>query len=136
MKIKTPPRKRPEENVIPLINVVFLMLVFFLVAGTLKSFSTKDIKLIDVQDEEKHNSKNVMMHIRSDGIILFNGQEFTREQLKEILTDSFALSHGDKPFYVIADRETDAVGLLEILEIVKGAGIKKVQLVAIRKGNK
>ncbi len=136
MKIKTPPRKRPEENVIPLINVVFLMLVFFLIAGTLKSFSTKEIKLIDVQDEEKHSSKNVMMHIKADGAILFNGRELTREQLTDMLTVSFTQDHGDKPFYVIADREVDAVLLLEILEIVKGAGIQKVQLVAIRKGSK
>ncbi len=136
MKIKTPPRKQPEENIIPLINIVFLMLVFFLIAGTLKSFSTKDIKLIDVQDEEKHNSKNVLLHIKADGEVILNGQDISREELIDMLSPAFTKEHADKPFYIIADRELDGVKLLEILELIKTSGINKLQLVAIRKGGK
>ncbi len=34
MRMKSPQRREPPENTIPLINVVFLMLIFFLFAGS------------------------------------------------------------------------------------------------------
>jgi biopolymer transport protein ExbD len=35
MQFSEPPRKTPSENLLPMINVVFLLLIFFLIAATL-----------------------------------------------------------------------------------------------------
>ncbi len=33
MDFRDPPRRRPEENLLPMINVIFLLLIFFLIAA-------------------------------------------------------------------------------------------------------
>lgn len=33
MDFREPPRRRPEENLLPMINVIFLLLIFFLIAA-------------------------------------------------------------------------------------------------------
>ncbi len=35
MDFRDPPRRKPEENLLPMINVIFLLLVFFLMAARL-----------------------------------------------------------------------------------------------------
>ena len=39
------PQRRPYESVVPLINVVFLLLIFFLLAGTLQPTDDVDVDL-------------------------------------------------------------------------------------------
>lgn len=133
MKIKTRPKKQREENVIPLINVVFLMLIFFLIAGTMRPFAMKDIKLADVKDAEKQHSKAVQMRIFADGVIVIGENSVPKEDLVLFLKANARHFANDKPFYILADKELEGSLLIEILKLVSEAGVPNTRLVAIRK---
>jgi len=48
MRLQQPQKKPREENLVPLINFVFLMLVFFLVAGSLREFQSRGVKPVEI----------------------------------------------------------------------------------------
>ena len=133
MKLKKRPKKPREENVVTLINIVFLMLIFFLIAGTLRQFETKDIKLAQIEDEEKQNAKSVQMRITADGTIFIGETIIELDKLTETLKLSLSPERKQKPFYILVDRELDGIKLIEVLKHVGKSEIKNVKLVAVRK---
>ncbi len=67
------PRTRSGgEPTIALINVVFLMLVFFMIAGTMAPPLDKDVKLVDTADLENAPPPDALV-IRADGAMFYRG---------------------------------------------------------------
>ena len=64
-----------KENTIPLINVVFLMLVFFLIAGTIAPSNDKDINPVTALLERQTPPKEAIS-MREDGTLYFQGSVF------------------------------------------------------------
>ena len=73
-------RKRRQnskrEPTITLINIVFLMLVFFMVSGTLAPPMNRDIKLVNTADLEGRPPPNALV-IDADGGLSFRGKHQT-----------------------------------------------------------
>lgn len=133
MQLKRPLKKEREENIIPLINVVFLMLMFFLIAGALKSFSTQDIKLPNLKQAEKLQRDAMQLLISEDGSLVFDGQTILKNDLQNYLSRNFSNLKEAKSLSIIADKNLEASVLIEVLEAIKAADVEKVNLIAIRK---
>ena len=66
-------RKREKaEPTIALINIVFLMLIFFLVAGTLAQPLDTDLKLVNTQDLD-HAPPQAALVVHADGTLSYRG---------------------------------------------------------------
>ena len=63
---------RQKENTIPLINVVFLMLVFFLIAGTIAPSNDEDINPVTAL-LERQTPPEEAISMRADGALYFRG---------------------------------------------------------------
>lgn len=73
MRLERAKSDRRSENTIPLINVVFLMLVFFLIAGTIAPANDHEVspvksKIVDQIPPEEAIS------LRKDGTLFFQGE--------------------------------------------------------------
>lgn len=75
MRLATPPRNKPEPT-IALINVVFLMLVFFLVAGQIARPTDREVTLIDA-DLPSANVPDDALVLRADGTLQWRGEPTT-----------------------------------------------------------
>ena len=73
MRLKRANRNSQHENTIPLINVVFLMLVFFLIAGTIAPSSDHEIDPVTSWLEQQTSPKEAIS-LRSDGALYFQGE--------------------------------------------------------------
>ena len=73
MRLKRASTNSQHENTIPLINVVFLMLVFFLIAGTIAPSNDHEINPVTSQLEQQTPPKEAIS-IRSDGALYFQGE--------------------------------------------------------------
>jgi len=67
--------RRPKEPTIALINIVFLMLIFFMVAGTLSTSVDRDVKLVETQTLEGREPPDALVidrngQLRHRGIVL------------------------------------------------------------------
>ena len=117
-----PYRKRTQrEPTIALINVVFLMLVFFLIAGTVAP--PLDPKLTLVRTRELNGAAppdGLVMH--TDGRIEANGQ-----MISSVTAYLSALAPDDRDrIRVIPDRNLPAHDLLRVASKLREAGAKDV----------
>lgn len=123
---------RDDGNLIPLVNIVFLMLIFFLAAGVLRSFEKENIV------PPKANFSNVgerpigPVIITSAGKLSIDGAEHDLPSLKRAL-QSRVSSGATSPLPVVADKNLAAHELVAVIETAKIAGIKKIRLVTQRR---
>ena len=66
MDFASPPRRRPAENLLPMINVVFLLLIFFLIAAKLAPPEPFAVALPDAAADAAGNSA-FTLHLGADG---------------------------------------------------------------------
>lgn len=67
-------QKTKREPTIALINIVFLMLVFFMVAGTLAQPMDSDLKLVRTADLESRPAPDALV-ITEDGTLSYQGTQ-------------------------------------------------------------
>ncbi|QBY01484.1 biopolymer transporter ExbD [Rhodophyticola sp. CCM32] len=116
-RVTTKPQREPT---IALINIVFLMLIFFLIAGNLAP-PLGPVDLIDTADLDGRAPPDAAV-ILPDGTLLYRGVETTPE--------SFA-DTGDN-LRLVPDRALPAGQLLAIVSALQGAGAAGVWIVTER----
>ena len=128
MRFKVQPEKKdPGENLIPLINVIFLMLIFFLAASTIRPFSDRQIKLAEAVRAGTAGSGLRMAVLRSDGTAVLGGQEVGPEELQRQFT-AWAADDPARGVTLVADRSMPADRLIEVVTQANAAGISNVKL--------
>jgi biopolymer transport protein ExbD len=121
-----------DDNLIPLINVVFLMLIFFMVAGHIEksdAVKTNPPQSISEQALQKQNIAELLVSDKRD--LYLNGQAVLLEVLSENLTVLMQESKEIESFSVLVKvDESLAVSELKIiLRNIKAAGILRITLV-------
>lgn len=139
MKIARPvPRRRPEGT-IALINVVFLLLIFFLVAGSLTPPLDADVSLVETNDADASGPPDAVS-ARLDGRLYYRGDPVTAATFLEsrngiengIQNDA---EQGAAPeIKLVADKDLPARRLLEILEEFRSLGAGRVLVITRRAG--
>ncbi len=108
-----------DDSVLPLINIVFLLLIFFIVMGKFYNNEIKKTKLADIESSGKLNHESVLIRIDEKGQIFHQGKQIKINELKigknEIMTISI-------------DRKAQAMKLLNILNHLKNKNIKSVDV--------
>lgn len=126
-------RKKPSlltENTIPLINVVFLMLIFFLIAGTIAAPALQDLTPAKTRGLPPVQANADVIQIGHDGNIRYLGREVSIDEILEIYPPGLK----SEPVRVIADRALAADRLIELLERFRAVGVTDIRLIAINGG--
>lgn len=130
MQFKRQATEAVQINMTPLIDVVFLLLIFFMVTT---SFPDRQLSLqlpgsataIPVRDSLPQTH---LLSLYSDGRILLNDQEIsTPEQLQEQLQQAIAAQ--DQPALVIrAEAATAHQQVVSALDLARRLGIEQVRI--------
>lgn len=123
-----PPPKRNrslDDKILPLINVVFLLLIFFVLAGAITRAAPFDLTLpTSQQSEQRTLPADPVLSIAADGRLAFNDETVAAAELTTKLADWPA----DTPLQVRADSALKARQLSAILLQLRAAGIAEVRL--------
>ena len=130
MRLGSPQRRRVEESLVPLIDIAFLILIFFLIASTIKPFADREVKLAEIEAPSSSAASPRMLIIRSDGARFIGGRALTDDDLKAQLGDWSKES--DLPLTIVADRTVNAGQLIDMVTQASAAGIKNVKLLTRR----
>lgn len=114
------PRK-PGEPTIALINIVFLMLVFFLIAGSLAPRPDADIELINLEaiDTEPPREALVML---PDGALRLDGQDIDLDAAVAQLAE-------ESQVRLLPDRAAPAAQLIAVAQALRAAGAASLVIV-------
>ena len=133
IRVRIPQTRKPAENTIALINVVFLMLIFFLIAGTLAPSADRQVEMVSLSEDDPAAPPD-MLFIREDGSLSWRGEALgDATQAAAFLAQAAGgLPGEEKVLRVAPDRNLPAVRLIETLEALKAADMAKVVLVTKR----
>jgi biopolymer transport protein ExbD len=119
---RRPFRKSDREPTITLINVVFLMLIFFLVAGTIGPSVDPRLTLVQADGLIATPPSDALL-VLADGTLLRRGQVVTVVQAAK----------GSGTIRVMPDRDLPAQALVALGRDLKAAGAQAVIIVAERR---
>ena len=126
------PQKRPQsEGTITLINVVFLMLIFFLIAGTLTPPQDNDITMISAETGEPVQPPDTLS-ARANGQLYFRGRFISVETFLTGLRQTNL--GGPLMVRIVADKELPALKLIDLVSKLRGLGVSSVHVITERAG--
>ncbi|SFK34287.1 biopolymer transport protein ExbD [Pseudovibrio ascidiaceicola] len=125
MRLKTKPQKRTFENTIPLINIVFLMLIFFLFAGSIDRDDAKNVSPAETQEQSSRELIAGALIIAPDGTI-------TQNEKPVLVEDLMPLEGNKDPLMVVADKALSGQTLARTLAGLKKQGFSDITLVTVR----
>jgi biopolymer transport protein ExbD len=121
-------RKRPELNLVPLIDVLVMLIFFAFVTMQFKSATTLNITLPKVETAGKNEFKGtVTISIDKDGTISFNGKTASEEQLITLLQQVHNIDK-DIPVLIKADETTQLKKLAFVMDACRKTGLNKFSL--------
>ena len=121
-------RKRPELNLVPLIDVLVMLIFFAFVTMQFRSATTLNITLPKVDTAGKNELKNsVTIAIDKDGTVAFNGQKVSDDQLVLYLQKVHDMDK-DIPVLIKADETTQLKKLAFVMDACRKTGLNKFSI--------
>lgn len=131
---------KPEPasfQIAPMIDVVFLLLIFFIVSWNVsanENKQNKEIQLVSSQDGKTTNSyeHSIVIEVFKEGKIKIGKKSYTKESLKQQMEQTFRL-FPDKPITIWADKEATIEQAFTIRNICTEIGLTQVNIAARQK---
>lgn len=117
-------RKQRSELTVdlsPLIDVVFLLLIFFMVSTRFKEDHGLDLDLPQAESRQSTETERITLYIGKDGNIKLNDQAIAEDQLQEQLRQALSSSE-DKMVLLHVDKDVQHGMVVEIMDTAKAAG--------------
>ena len=128
--------KRPNKplemvNLIPMINLIFLLLIFFMLTGVISKKDSNDISRPESEfaNEVEIDNQNIVFTINKKNEILYENKKLNIEELS-----NFILSK-NKKYILDLDKESSIHFFNSIIREFKEKDIKKVFVKVIEKEN-
>jgi biopolymer transport protein ExbD len=123
--------RRPEPDLTSLINVVFLILIFFMVAGSLRPFTAHDLELAKAAGEAAGGGGSMVVVAR-DGAIAYRGR---RVDLDQLTRDVAARGEtAQARFTIVADARLEGARLIAVARALAAAGVLQTAVLVERTG--
>lgn len=130
-RLRTRPAARAErESTIPLINVVFLLLVFFIVAGRLSAPRDAAVELASARAFDPATLDPAMIYITAEGSLRVGGEPRATAAAALAAAASQARPH----VTVVPDRRLEAARMLAILAALRAGTDKPLQILTRHPG--
>jgi len=118
-----------DDNLLPLVNIIFLLLIFFMLAGVIaKQKEMYDVDLASAVIDDYIEKDKHILFIKSNGEIIFNDEAITIKTLDEKLK-----SIDDKNIIIAADKLVTTGKLNNILIKLNKNKISSVTLLSNEK---
>lgn len=120
-------RQRPGIDLTPMLDVVFLLLIFFLLTSAF-SRPMLPLNLPEAKSAEMSNEPPVAISIKIDGSIYVNNQSVAANELYDVLSKMYHGSHR-KDLNLMSDKGVPFGKVVEVLDIAKQSGAENIAVV-------
>ena len=113
---------RVEDNLLPLINLVFLLLMFFIAVGQMSSTSLPDLP--DSRAQQSPEQPRADLVVKSSDDWFVDGQSITEDQLLDLLP----APNDETPLRIGANRSMTMAAMEELFQRLESGGYKDIIL--------
>ena len=117
-------KKNIKINIIPLIDIIFLMLVFFMLATNFSEKKEISFKLKQNIETFSNDQENLLIYIKNNSFVINEGSIKSSEIEEEVL--NYWNSKNYQNIVILNDKKSNLQKLIFILDILKKNQIKNV----------
>ncbi len=133
MRYKERDSTEQEINISPLIDIVFILLIFFMVSATFVKDYDLDINRPKASSSTASSSKAIRVHIDSAGDVYIDGQPVRSWVIQNYVREKLRNS-SDYTVLVVADEGVSAGKLIAVVDQCRMAGASNVGVVTEQEG--
>ncbi|MGI9244163.1 MAG: ExbD/TolR family protein [Verrucomicrobiales bacterium] len=134
MKFNHEPLERTEMQFAPMIDIVFLLLIFFIVTWSYARFETEiDISVPAAAEGKspKRSIGEIIVNVKKDGGIYVEGKVNSEEELMATLSQ-VSREYKDQAVILRGDKETAFDHIVSVLNVCQKAGIWNVAFATVQ----
>jgi biopolymer transport protein ExbD len=125
MKLSTPQRRNVTLNLTSLIDVLFILIIFFTVSSTFLEQPGIELKLPQAESSEAHLAQKVVIYVNGEGNIFLNDRPIKLDELAEEV-GSLISAQTEKSVVLCADSEARHGTVISIMDLLRRKGIYKI----------
>jgi len=120
-------RRSAELNMAPMMDMVFILLIFFIVTTSFTRETGVDVSKPKASTSKSLARENILIGVTKEGSIHINEGQVSLSVLGNVLKHYMAESP-DRPVVIVADREASVARVVDILDECNLAKVRKVSL--------
>ena len=125
MQISNKVRKKVQINVTSLIDVLFILLIFFMVTSTFLEQPGIKLELPKAQSAQVEQIENLIIYVDQQRQVFLNDKPVAIDRLEKLLKETIA--ENDQPTLVLrADKSVPHGLVVTIMDLAKKTGVKRL----------
>lgn len=127
-------RAKAIVDMAPMIDIVFQLVIFFMVATTFKTTTGMELVLPNAENVSAITETPLQITVINSQEILVGNRKTNLDGLESLLSESSGAGSGDRRSVVLSgDRKIEYGLLISIMDILKGAGYDSLDLALDKK---
>lgn len=114
-----------QIDIAPLIDVIFQLLIFFMLSSSFTFQSGISVKLPKAVTSDIIREENFIVTITSENITYLNGAVITLKELKQKLSQP---GSKNRPLLIKADRRASVGRIVDIWDLCRNLGIERINI--------
>ena len=128
MKTFIKKNKNVEINIAPLIDIVFLLLIFFMLATEFSDFKTIDMTTPIVRELDIKNDEPLLVELSLEGQIKINKILINYSNLEKQIKN-FKKNQSDPQVMISTPEETEINILIKVMDAIRISGVDNIALI-------
>ncbi|MCP3178182.1 MAG: ExbD/TolR family protein [Desulfuromonadales bacterium] len=121
-------REDPRVDLTPMVDVVFLLLIFFMISTTFVETPGLTVDLPESSSQaEMKEPDEIKVYVARDGAIAIGDQKVSLDQFRQRL-QAFGEKAADTTFVLLADKEAYHGRVVQLMDEARQAGFKKLAI--------
>jgi biopolymer transport protein ExbD len=121
-------QRKPYVNIVPLVDVLTVLLFFFIVTMQFKQYKVLNITMPEIKTAGVNQvDDQIIIAIDESGEIFYNGIAVTTKQLSESLVATNQVK-ADFSVLIMADEETELKVITEVMDLCRNNQLNQIRL--------
>ncbi|HBR15462.1 MAG TPA: hypothetical protein DD723_07970 [Candidatus Omnitrophica bacterium] len=114
-----------QIDIAPLIDVMFLLLIFFMLSSSFTFQSGINVKLPKAVTSDVIKEENLIVTITSEDVLYLNGKISTLKELTKELSEP---SNKERLLLIKADRRASVGRIVDVWDLCRNLGIERINI--------
>src|SRR3990167_8110011 len=114
-----------QIDIAPLIDVIFQLLIFFMLSSSFTFQSGINVKLPKAVTSDVIKEENFIVTITSENVIYLNNKIHTLSELNTTLAQP---ENKNRPLLIKADRRASVGRIVDVLDLCRNIGIERINI--------
>lgn len=121
-------RRRAEINIVPLVDVLTVLIFFFLVSMQFRNMTVLNISPPQIETAGRNEVvEQIEIGVDEEGTLFYNGREVSREQLRGLVEIAGNLTP-NAPILILADEDSRLGAVAFVLDTLRKNGLNAIRL--------